>query len=286
MVALAEWIESEQTAPAAKNRVGDFFGSDPARVGELASQVADTHREKSSRRYDSRLGYVLDQKDNDDCPKFSRIGMAGDNANAWKRRMGRRAAKWDSHYEKYGDLIEQVAGGDYEYAPHPSRWVSRPSIGRREPASYWQVNGSWLGNTIDSMRASVWKSAGGNYQVGDMMDDPTAGPNMNQNRTARINRGMGRGMAIAKLGQHLLGAHNQYTIGWSNSGDGFFVASSYANGGYIGNQSLHVRYRNEQVGRQIIDDVARGYESLSNPYRDKIDRCTKKWRADPSSQYR
>lgn len=60
----------------------------------------------------------------DDCPKFTRIGMAGDNATAWRKRMSARAAKWDRHDEKYGSLIKQVAGGDYAYAPHPELWAN------------------------------------------------------------------------------------------------------------------------------------------------------------------
>ena len=86
--------------------------------------------------------------------------------------------------------------------------------------------------------------------------------------------------------QDLIGTHNQYTIGWSNSGDGFFVASRYRDGVYIGIETLGARYESPGVGRRIIDDVARGYGSLVNPHRDMIDRCTKKWTANPNSQYR
>jgi hypothetical protein len=66
MVALAEWIELGQTAAAAKNHVGDFFGPDVDRVGTSVSQVVERVGETQSVGYDSRLGYVLGQNANGD----------------------------------------------------------------------------------------------------------------------------------------------------------------------------------------------------------------------------
>ena len=207
--------------------------------------------------------------------------MAGDNAYAWKKDMEKRAAKWDRHYEKYGDLIKQVADGDYSYAPNPATWVNRPSIGRGEPASYWEVDGSFFRNTFDRYQAAVFDGAGGGYSKG--RPDPLAGKNMDPNNTAA--RGKLFLNALSAV-QDLIGAQNQYVIGWSNAGDGFFVSSRYRDGVYIGNESLSIRYEGPDVGRPIIDGIVKGYESLVNPYSDKISRCSEKWRSNPESQYR
>ncbi|MCH6259350.1 RHS repeat-associated core domain-containing protein, partial [Puniceicoccaceae bacterium K14] len=221
--------------------------------------------------------------DDDGCPKFSRLGMAGDNAFAWRERKERQAEEWSKQYEKYGELIDQVADRNYNYAPRGFWNTNGASIGRPKPPIYWEVNGSWLNNTIESMQSSVVKSSGGRYQAGDIIDDPTAGRNMSPTRTNRA----GGVPYILKLGQHLLGTRNQYTIGMSSTGDGFFVASNYRNGVYLGPRApLRDRYLEEDRGRQIIDEIAQGYESLTNPYLELIERCTKKWRDNPSSQYR
>lgn len=69
MVAHASWLTPEETSPDSENRVWDFFGDDADFVGESGSQVVDRDWEKSSRRYDSRRGYVLAPKENDDKKK-------------------------------------------------------------------------------------------------------------------------------------------------------------------------------------------------------------------------
>ena len=71
MVALASWIEPEETADAAassrpgesdpypENRVWDFFGPSPDRVGETEPQVVDCDWEILFLIYDPRRGPSL-----------------------------------------------------------------------------------------------------------------------------------------------------------------------------------------------------------------------------------
>ncbi|MEZ5276984.1 MAG: hypothetical protein R3F07_11440 [Opitutaceae bacterium] len=62
MVAAAHRIEAEQPDVAGENRVWDFLGASPNRLGQAATQVADCDWEMTVRLYDSRRGPSLAQR--------------------------------------------------------------------------------------------------------------------------------------------------------------------------------------------------------------------------------
>ena len=209
----------------------------------------------------------------DGCPCFSGR-YDRELQSLWLARKRKEADEWNEHFREYGSLISQISNG-YKYAPHPRNWrPTPPSLnGPSNKAYYWKVDGTWLRNTIESMQASVISSSGGNYQADDIIDDPTAGKNMSPRQSAKASGSI----YLAKLAMHLLATKDQYIIGQSTSGDGYFVSSTYRGGQYIGNRSLYERYESKMVGRLIIDDIINGYESLENPFEALIEKCSKKW---------